>query len=228
MEKNRSVLTYSFGTNTDPLRDPLVIDSNVEYVCVTDNRNLTSKVWNMVYKDFTEVKSSRDKTVLVKFDPFSFVKTRSVCVIDATLEIKSSLSSLFDLLDKEDLIFKKHPIRNTLSEELPMWFSRGLTQESFQKFLLLASHDRVDLRSVFQFEGCLFLLNDTDLSRHLMRSVIKYARLLGTGETFIPTNQCPLSYAINRFCRNSIGIIDMNVQQIYFNRYHHNGEINLT
>jgi hypothetical protein len=73
--KNRSVLTYSFGTNTDLLRDPLVVDDEIEYVCVTDNKDLSSKVWNIVYRDFPEVKSNRDKVVLVKFDPFSFVTT---------------------------------------------------------------------------------------------------------------------------------------------------------
>lgn len=228
MIKNKSVLTYSFGKNTDSLRDPLVVDSDTEYICVTDNRELKSNVWHFVYQDFPNVKYNRDKVVLVKFNPFRFINTESVCVIDSTLEIKKSLKGLFELLNESDLIFKKHPLRNSLGEELPMWFTRGLTNESFHKFLSLAFFDRKDLYSVFEFEGCLFLLNKTPDSVSLMAKVISYSEYLGSDGNFIPTNQCPLSYVIDKFYRDKVSVIDVDTQQNYFNRYHHNGEINLT
>ena len=226
--KSKSVLTYSFGENTDPLRDPLVIDEDTEYICVTDNRELKSNVWNFVYQDFPNIKSNRDKVVLVKFNPFRFINTESVCVIDSTLEIKKSLKGLFELLNESDLIFKKHPMRNSLGEELPIWFSRGLTNESFYKFLGLAFFDRIDLYSVFEFEGCLFLLNKTLDAVSLMAKVIAYSKYLGSDGNFIPTNQCPLSYVIDKFYRDKVAVIDVDIQQNYFNRYNHTGEINLT
>ena len=224
----KSILTFSFGTDTDPLRDPLVIDEDTEYICVTDNRELKSNVWHFVYQDFPNVKSNRDKVVLVKFNPFRFINTESVCVIDSTLEIKKSLKGLFELLNESDLIFKKHPLRNSLGEELPMWFTRGLTNESFHKFLSLAFFDHKDLYSVFEFEGCLFLLNKTLDAVSLMGKVISYSEYLGSDGNFIPTNQCPLSYVIDKFYRDKVSVIDVDTQQNYFNRYHHNGEINLT
>lgn len=224
----KSVLTYSFGKNTDSLREPLVIDPDTEYICVTDNTELKSDVWHFVYQDFSELNTDRDKFASVKFNPFAYISTNRVCVIDSTLEIKYSPKELFDLLNQSDMIFKKHPIRNSLGEELPVWFSRGLSAESFYKFLNTAFFDRIDMYSVPLLESCLFLLNKNSVSIELMHRTMEYLKLLGSDKKFIPTNQCPLSYVIHRFYKNKVGIIDVNIQRKFFNRYHHNGEINLT
>lgn len=223
----RTVLTYSFGKSDIP-RDPLVIDDDTEYICVTDNKSLNSKIWKFIYQDFPNISSNRDKVVLVKFNPFRYVNTDEVCVIDCTLEIKSSLVPLFNNLNDAEMIFKKHPSRDSLGEELPMWFSRGLTKESFYKFLEVAFFDRIDLYSVFQFEGCVFLLKRTRDVFELLNRIIIYIKMLGSNGSFIPTNQCPLSYVIDKFYRDKVGVIDVKTQQLYFNRYCHDGTINLT
>ena len=43
-----AVITYIFGKNTEILREPLIIDGNTEYICVTDQKNLRSKHYHII------------------------------------------------------------------------------------------------------------------------------------------------------------------------------------
>ena len=43
-----SIVTMLFN-NYDLLREPEEIDENAEYICVTDNPDLKSKAWKIIY-----------------------------------------------------------------------------------------------------------------------------------------------------------------------------------
>jgi hypothetical protein len=47
MEKY-AVITFMFN-NYDLLREPLVVDDNFDYYCLTDDKQLTSNIWKCIY-----------------------------------------------------------------------------------------------------------------------------------------------------------------------------------
>ena len=93
-----AVFTYIFGKNTEKIREPRFIDKNVEYICVTDQKDLTSKHWKIIYEPLEDVKSLRDKTALVKFNPFKYTDADRIVIHDSSLEQIASLQSLFEKL----------------------------------------------------------------------------------------------------------------------------------
>jgi len=215
-----AVITYIFGKNSEILRTPLVIDTDVEYICVTDQQDLKSDVWKIVYEPMPNINSNRDKVVYVKFNPFKYTKAEKILVIDSSMEIKTSIQSLFDEYDDYEIGLKLHPIRDFLSEELPNWKYRGLTDNVINKFYKMAKIDGVNLSEVTEYEGCLILFKNNDFCKNLCKLLFEYMKILGENGNLIVTNQCPLSYIIHTFYKKSkIYIIERNK---YFNRYFHN------
>ena len=68
----KAVLTFIFGSGKEILREPLVVDDGIRYVCVTD-QPLKSEVWEIRREYFPFVKADRDKVALVKMQPFKYV-----------------------------------------------------------------------------------------------------------------------------------------------------------
>ena len=54
------VITYIFGTDKEQLREPKVIDKDTEYLCITDNLNLQSNNWKIVFDPMKEISSLRE------------------------------------------------------------------------------------------------------------------------------------------------------------------------
>ena len=224
-----SVITYIFGKNKELLREPKVIDKDTEYICVTDQKDLTSKTWKIIYEPMEDIKSLRDKVVYVKFQPFKYTNAEKICVMDSSFEIICSLEKLFYYLEENKAVFKKHTNRKTLKDELPLWINRGLRKETFEKFYRLAAYEHVNLEDVMEFEGCIFLLHNDKFCKELCETLIDYMRFLGSDGNLIITNQCPLSYIIHQFYKEHIGIINFNIQKNFFIRYEHNtNEVNNT
>ena len=114
-----AVITYIFGKNQELLREPLVIDKDVEYICVTDQKDLKSKIWKIIYEPQNNVKSLRDKVALVKFNPFKYTNAEKIIIQDSSLQCISSLIPLFESINEYDIGLKKHPGRSNLKDELP-------------------------------------------------------------------------------------------------------------
>ena len=95
-----TVFTYIFGKNKEQLREPKFINTEVDYICVTDQNDLKSKNWKIIYEPLVDIKSLRDKTALVKFNPFKYTNADRIIIQDSSLECISSLEDLFLELEK--------------------------------------------------------------------------------------------------------------------------------
>jgi len=213
-----AVITYIFGKNKELLREPLVVDKDVEYICVTDQKDLKSKIWKIVYDDIPEANCTRDKMVYVKYRPFKYTNADNVCMIDGSIEIKSSLEKLFKQLENHDILYKKHPDRNNLNDELSVWNKwRKMPIKDISKFKYIAKKNNIDINKKFLIESCILLFNKNDKIKNLCEDVISYMKFIG-GKTLFLSNQCMLTmliqldyYKIDNFNQNE-----------YFNRYAHN------
>lgn len=117
----RAVITYIFGRGKELLREPLVVDKDVEYICVTDQTYLKSKVWRIVYEPSIMTQNLRDKVALVKFNPFKYTTAEKILILDSSHQIKTSVSSLFNALTNFDIMLKLHTSVDNLKDELNRW-----------------------------------------------------------------------------------------------------------
>lgn len=93
--KQYSIITYIFG-DYEFVRDPLEIDDNCEYILVTDNKKLTSKIWHIVpLAEHFDSYSPISKTFYVRYHPFEFASTNQALLLDGSMHIKKSLHKLF-------------------------------------------------------------------------------------------------------------------------------------
>ena len=92
--KKYSVITFLFN-HYDLLREPLVIDENADYYCITDDKNLKSEHWTIIYvKEFdTDKLTGVQKTYMTKYSFYKYIPTdyEYYFTIDAALEIQNKL-----------------------------------------------------------------------------------------------------------------------------------------
>lgn len=215
-----AVITYIFGKNTELLREPLAIDNNIEYICVTDQKNLTSNVWQIIYEPFEHVTSCRDKTALAKFNPFKYTNADRIIIQDSALKCISPLQQLFDQLDTCDICLKKHPWRENLAQELPAWRQiRGLPDSQINKFNAMAKHDNIKLTDIPLFECCILCVKNNTETKDLFSTLLSLMKLLGDNGNMIMTQQCPFAYLLKvMYPSFKIGTINQNK---FFTRYAH-------
>lgn len=116
-----AVLTCLYGTHS-VLREPLFVDADVKYVCVTDNKNFKASpgsVWHVIYDPWSEF-DGRFRHMNAKFRPFRYTSAKRVVYVDASIQITGSIRGLFGLENK-GVLLKRHPIAKTVGEELPRW-----------------------------------------------------------------------------------------------------------
>lgn len=216
----RAVITYIFGKGQELLREPAAIDKDTEYICVTDQMKLKSKIWRMIYVSLDGVSSLRDKTALTKFNPFLYTNADRIIIQDMSLKCVASLGPLFDEIEKNDICLKKHPERKHLAAELPHWRSRGITNSQIAKFYKMAKQDNIDLSSVPLYECCVMGIKNDKQTREMFSSLIALMKLLGENGNMIVTQQCPFAYMLKRFYPQlKIGYIN---QHDFFIRHFHN------
>lgn len=214
------LFTYIFGKNKELFREPKFIDKDIEYICVTDQYDLKSNVWKIIYEPLENVKSLRDKTALTKFNPFKYTTAEKIIIQDMSLECITSLSDLYNMLDENFICLKKHPQRNNLAEELPQWKVRGLLDSQIQAFYKIAQKDNIQLTSVPLYECCVMCIHNDEITKMIFDSLLELMSLLGVNGNMIVTQQCPFAYLLATYYNDlKIGYINQNK---YFTRYIHN------
>lgn len=117
----KAVLTCLYGEH-NVLREPLIVDAGVKYICVTDNKNFKAapgSVWHVIYDPWTEF-GGRFRHMNAKFRPFRYTTAKRVVYMDSSIQIIGSIRGLFELANK-GVLLKRHPVAKTVGEELPRW-----------------------------------------------------------------------------------------------------------
>jgi hypothetical protein len=194
-----AVVTYIFGENQEILREPLVVDPGVDYICVTDQPSLKSKHWRIIVDDIPQAKCTRDKMPLVKYNPFKYTDAQRILVIDGTLQITNTLKTVFNQLDTKSLAIKRHPERNNLIEELVAWrIMRQLSPRIIERFCAMSVLDGISLYDNFLVESCIIGYRNVSSIKYLCKCVLAYMSYLGENGTLCMTNQCPFTYCIKK------------------------------
>ena len=91
--KKYSILSFCFG-NYDLCREPVEKSNDCEYIFVTDNKDLKSNTWKIVYTDKFKKFSPVYASFYVRYHPWEFVNTNVVMIIDASIQLKENTDNL--------------------------------------------------------------------------------------------------------------------------------------
>lgn len=119
--KNKKVIVYTcnFG-NYESIKEPLVVDPNIEYILFTDNKNLTSKNWKIIVLN-EQLKDPRRTSRLPKIQPHKYLPAHDVSVyIDSTLEMKVGdvRNMILECLEEKDIALYSHYKRDCVYDEI--------------------------------------------------------------------------------------------------------------
>lgn len=143
---NYTVLTYNFG-NYDIVHEILHRQNNVQYVCVTDNKDLTSNTWNVVYDEKLEGMSPMEKVYYVRYNCFDYCDTNLCIKVDSSIQIRDTLDSLIHDFEKQDkrIAFLVHPRSKNIEEEYATWLNeRNLDPKEKEIMLEYISQSKLD------------------------------------------------------------------------------------
>lgn len=117
-ENSRLVIYTAIIGDYDTLKEPEYIDENCDYICFTDNRELTSDIWQIRLVENTSLDSTRLQR-MYKVLPHKFLPEYEYSLyIDGNVRV---IGSLRDFIRKQwngaPLLGLKHPSRDNIYDE---------------------------------------------------------------------------------------------------------------
>lgn len=199
MKYRYTVLSYDIG-NYELFREIEEMDPEAEYVWVTDDKNLTSKTWTIVYDKDLEGMSLWDKCYSIRFNPFKYCHSDICLRIDGSIAIKKSLKPLIDIFEegKYDMALMPHPVRNNFLEEYQVWVDyRGYDPKQAERFINDMREKGYDFNYKGMFQLCFWIQRKRDEIIELNNRTMAYMRELGPNGTIDRMDQIPFSYIAN-------------------------------
>lgn len=121
VQMNKIVCYTAITGNYDRLLDPLVVPSNIDFICFTDSLMQHSNVWkSRSIPNDLEYLSNIKKQRIIKICPHRYLSEYDISVwIDGNFLIKNDLNEFLQQydLDKNFLYTRIHPKRNCIYDE---------------------------------------------------------------------------------------------------------------
>ena len=133
--KKYSILMFNFH-NYEILREPYELDDSCEYIYVTDNKELKSNKWKIIHTSEFKDKSPLYSSFYVRYHPFKYVNTNTCFIIDGSIQIKKSLSSIYEMFNKSNThcMLSSNAFGHTFLEEISWWIkNRGTKEKNLEK-----------------------------------------------------------------------------------------------
>lgn len=218
-----SVLTCIFN-NYDTLKE-VPYDDTIEFICVTDNKDLKSNSWKIIIDEELLGLDPEYASFYVRYHPFKYCSTDICLRTDASIQIKESLLPIFREFDSsnKDICVMTNSRAKTIKWELFHWmqpYYRDVKKKQVELYKELG----VDINK----EGCIqspisitrnnSLCNECDIRSWNM------IKQLSTDEYTARPTQVIMTVAIYLTKGLDIMFVDENlIQSNIMQWYHHDG-----
>ncbi|MCT8249412.1 DUF616 domain-containing protein [Proteus faecis] len=143
MNMNNKRLVYTVILDDyDSLTEIKEKNENIDYICITDNKNITSNTWEVIYIE----KEDNDSIIInrmYKMLPHRFFPHYQTLYIDGNIAIIKDINNLFDkYLTQNSFAAPKHSIRDCIYEESLACLKAKKEKEYNIHLLLMELHDK--------------------------------------------------------------------------------------
>lgn len=195
----KAVITCLYGSH-NVLREPLVIDEGVSYICVTDNKDFKApegSVWQIVYDPWSEF-GGRFRHMNAKFRPFRYTSASHALFVDASIQITGSILPLF-ALENSGVLLKHHSSAKTIGDELPRWLRlRKMPETDARRFSSMLPLVGASLGSPI-YGGDVCVWKNTARARCFGEAVLAFVEGAGTHFPFMSNQICLSAMAAHMF-----------------------------
>lgn len=196
--KRYTVLTHIFG-NYEPVREVEEKDPEAEYILVTDNKDIASNTWNVVYDDIEGV-NAFDKVCNIRVNAFKYCNTNICIRLDASMKIKRSLKTLIDKFEEGnyDISFIPHPSRYNFKDEYDSWVKiRNYSSEHANECLNYFKNSGYDLNYKGLYQTGLTITRRNSICESIKQETFSLAKSLGENGCVERIDQIVFSYIMN-------------------------------
>lgn len=166
MKKNRLVYTVILG-DYDILQEVKYIAADIDYVCITDNVNVSSETWEVIHIDSGT--DSVELNRLYKFLPMRFFNYHESMYLDGNIAITGDVSFLFDkYLSSSDIAISPHPFRSCLYDEASICVEIGKATSEQVNHQLYKYRNEGFPHNYGLFENNVIIRRHTEEIRYLM------------------------------------------------------------
>ena len=229
-EPQYTVLTYIFD-GYEKVHEIKQKDPRAEYILVTDDQNLHSKTWNVVYDPSLSSLSTFDKCYEVRFHPFNYAKTDVVVRIDGSIGIKKSLRNIVDVFNegKYDRCMMIHPNRDNIAKEYDIWVQyRAYPVKQAAHCLMAMEHLGYDFSYKGMFQGCFEIVRKSEVNEQLNGLTFHLLKYLGIDGKIERLDQTVTSFVTNHLFDQRLKVMPVSQTLItsgeYMQWYLHNSD----
>ena len=203
---------------------------SADYVLVTDNPELKSNTWDIVYD--TELSGGTfDRVHNIKWNPWRYCGDDIVLMIDGSMQVNESLDEIIEMFDRGnyELSMTIHPYRNTIQEELKAWITqRNYDLDSARRQIEMmenTGYDTLNYRGLYQ--GCFKLMRRTRKVEDWLRLMPGLLKATGRDGNDNRVEQTLASFALNKWFSdiNAMWVSQNILHSRWITWYHHNTNI---
>ena len=183
-EPKYTVLTYIFNGYEFP-HEIMEKDPDAEYLLITDDKNLKSATWKVIYDENLNGRTVLDRCNYVRFHPFEYAHTDTVVRLDSSIGIKKSLAPIVEAFNAGgyDRCLMIHPVRNSIPDELAVWVrDRGYSQKVTDRCLRMMEQWGYDFKQQGLFQGTFEIVRNTEVNHDINRMVYHLMQITGDGD----------------------------------------------
>lgn len=176
-----TVFTYIFG-GYEKVHEVMEKDPDAEYILVTDDQNLKSKTWEVVYDPSLNGRTIMDKCYYTRFHLWKYAHTDTIVRIDGSIGINHSFAPLVKAFREGDYdrCLMIHPTRDNFKEELDVWCNtRNYKPEVAERCIKMMQCFGYDFNYHGMIQGCFEIVKNTPINHDINR--FTYALMTYTG-----------------------------------------------
>ena len=204
MNYHYSILSFIIGKNYEILHEIANPQNDVEYLMVTDDPDLKSNTWKVIYDEsLLKLKSNFERCFAIRYNVFKYASSDICVTLDGSMEVNGSLDQLISKLEdgKYDISLMPHPLWADFPTEYNAWIRmRNYPLHNAQKFFNLMKKEKYDLSYKGLFQLCFSVKRrseTTDAIDAMTFSALKYLSLNET--SFERLDQTVFSFVMNRY-----------------------------
>ena len=196
-----SVLTYNIQ-HYEVVHEIIEKDPEAEYLLITDDQNLKSDTWEVIYDERLEGLSTFDKCYSIRFDLFRYCHS-DICVrIDGNIGIKRNLKHLVDIFENGnyDAALMPHPLRDNFIDEYNEWVKvRAYPIQQAERCLDIMRQGGYDFNYKGLFQLCFSINRKGRITSDIDRMTIELMKKMGKENEIERIDQIPFSYIMNKY-----------------------------
>ena len=196
-----SVLCFIVN-NYEKVREIQNPDSEVEYILVTDNKNIKSDTWKVIYDEKLVYMQPYEKCAVIKYDLFRYCSSDICVYIDGSIQIKDSLDQLVIDFDQSnsDIALLSHPTIFNIVNELQLWIKlRGYSHIQANKYMNFLNKHGYNFEYKSHFQSGLSIRRNSKITHDFQMLVLSHLYYISDDNNFERVDQFMQDFVLNTY-----------------------------